>query len=365
MLTYNLYHVNGIKFELIDDGGLDREYEVTFFDFEKKETIYKTNLKKGQWAKINRQYISPVKVFVKYKDRIVTEVNTLQKFKNSRVFISFESKSLGDTLAWMPYCEEFRRQHDCNLIVSTFHNYLFENRYPEIKFVPRGSVVNDIYAMIELGWFYDSNKEPQDPITIPLQKSASNILGITDYKEILPKIDFVPSIRPTTSKYVCISTKSTSGCKEWFYWQEIIDYLKSSGYEVFEISFEETNYSGLSIVEDKSLLSVMNYIHHSDFFIGLSSGLSWLSWALHKKVFMISNFTENGHEFTQNCIRISNKNVCHACWNNPKFKFNKGDWFWCPEHENTPRHFECHKSITAADVIEILQNDISGYVEMV
>lgn len=365
MLTYNLYHVNGIKFELVDDGITDREYEVTFFDFEKSEVIYKTNLKKGQWAKINRQYISPIKVFVKYKDRIVTEVNTLQKFKNSRVFISFESKSLGDTLAWIPYCEEFRKQHNCELIVSTFHNYLFEKRYPEIKFVARGVVVNNIYAMIELGWFYDFNKEPVDPITIPLQKAASNILGIKEHTEILPKLDFTPIERPTSNKYVCISTKSTSGCKEWFYWQFVIDYLKSVEYEVFEVSYEETNFHGLSKVDDKSLTSVMNYIHHSEFFIGLSSGLSWLAWALQKKVFMISNFTESGHEFSTNCTRIINTSVCHGCWNNPKFKFNKGDWNWCPEHEDTPRHFECHQSIRPEKVISLISDYISGNVELV
>jgi hypothetical protein len=33
------------------------------------------------------------------------------------------------------------------------------------------------------------------------------------------------------------------------------------------------------------------------------------------------------------------------------FKFDKGDWNWCPEHKGTPRQFECHKSITPEMVI--------------
>jgi autotransporter strand-loop-strand O-heptosyltransferase len=100
----------------------------------------------------------------------------------------------------------------------------------------------------------------------------------------------------------------------------------------------------------------MNVIHHSEFFIGLSSGLSWLAWALEKHVVMISNFTEENHEFTSNTTRITNTNVCNGCWNNPMFKFDKGDWNWCPEHKDTIRQFECHKSITPQMVINKIKH---------
>ena len=103
----------------------------------------------------------------------------------------------------------------------------------------------------------------------------------------------------------------------------------------------------------------MNAIYHSEFFIGLSSGLSWLTWGLGKHVVMISNFTEEDHEFVSNCTRITNTFVCHGCWNNPMFKFDKGDWNWCPEHKGTERHFECHKSITSQMVIEKIQHLLS------
>jgi len=73
---------------------------------------------------------------------------------------------------------------------------------------------------------------------------------------------------------------------------------------------------------------------------------------------MISNFTTPDHEFQSNCIRIVNKDVCNGCWNNPVFKFNKGDWNWCPEHEDTPRHFECHKSISMETVLEAIKNNL-------
>ena len=36
-------------------------------------------------------------------------------------------KALGDTLAWFPYVEEFGKVHKSKMIVSTFHNHMFEN----------------------------------------------------------------------------------------------------------------------------------------------------------------------------------------------------------------------------------------------
>ena len=73
------------------------------------------------------------------------------------------------------------------------------------------------------------------------------------------------------------------------------------------------------------------------------------------RVVMISNFSEANHEFT--CTRITNTRVCHGCWNDPKYTFDKGDWDWCPVHKGTDRQFECHKSITGQDVIKALPID--------
>jgi autotransporter strand-loop-strand O-heptosyltransferase len=122
------------------------------------------------------------------------------------------------------------------------------------------------------------------------------------------------------------------------------------------VSKEGGFYKGVTNLKNTSIENTMNVIHHSDFFIGLSSGLSWLSWALNKNVVMISNFTLPNHEFMINCTRITNKTSCNGCWNNPNFKFDKGDWNWCPIWKNTDRHFECHKTITPEMVISQIQH---------
>ena len=81
---------------------------------------------------------------------------------------------------------------------------------------------------MELGWFWEKDKEPVHPATIPLQQAASNILAL-DFKEIQPRIAFTPRERPVDNKYICISTKSTAQCKHWYYWPELIQLLKEMG----------------------------------------------------------------------------------------------------------------------------------------
>jgi autotransporter strand-loop-strand O-heptosyltransferase len=356
MINYKLHHVNGLFFELLSDEGKNREYDVTFVDRKDNKTIYNIKLKPGTWVRLNRRYLSDVAIFIKYEGRIVKQINLLDELVGKRVFIVFESKSLGDSIAWIPYCLEFQEKYKCKVIVSTFKNDLFESVYPELEFVGRGVTVDNIQAMVELGWFWDKDKEPTHPATIPLQQAASNILALP-FREIQPRIAFTPKERPISSKYVCISTRSTAQCKHWYYWKSLIKNLQHMGYPVIEMS-QEADDLGAMKLEDTSLQNVMNYLHHADLFIGLSSGISWLNWGIGKHTVMISNFTEDGHEFQDNCTRITNPDVCNSCWNNPLFKFNKGDWNWCPEHEDTPRHFECHKSIDGELVLEIIKQII-------
>ncbi len=363
MIKYNISHIKGLYFEITDDEGKDREYDVSFVDRKLNNEIYKVKLKVGHWAQLSRKYLSDIAVIVRFEGRTITQVNFLELLKGKRVFISFESKALGDTLAWIPYCLEFAKHYDCKVIVSTFKNYLFKNKYPELEFAERGEVVKDLIAMIEIGWFWEKEKEPVNPILIPLQQSATNILNLP-FREVLPEIDFTPKEKPLNDKYVCISIYSTSQCKLWYYWQDVIDFLTEKGYKVVEISKEDnmqgqvtSNFNNLLRINDTSYENTMNYIYHCEFYMGLSSGLSWLAWSLRKRVYMISNFTDKDHEFTTNTIRIYDESICHSCWHDEKFRFDKGNWMWCPRNEDTPQHFECHKLISSEKVIKKIQEN--------
>ena len=346
------YHIDGFQMELrTEDKG---NFFVQIFDRHDK-IIYETYLCNGMFCKLYPKYYNGIKYKI-FKDDILVKEETIS-FKGKRVFITFDSSSVGDTIAWVPYCEEFRKQNECEVVVSTFMNYMFKGTYPNLEFVQPGSVVPNIFAMFSVGWFYNQQREPEYPSSIPLQKAATNILGL-DYKEIQTKIHFEPKERPYQEKYICVATNSTAGCKFWNNpngWKELVSYLKNKGYTIVNISKDGDRVDGVLTLVDDSMVNTMNVIHHSEFVIGLSSGLSWLSWGMGKHVVMISNFTEADHEFTINSTRITNTNVCHGCWNNPLFKFDKGDWYWCPEHKGTERQFECHKSITSEMVINQIQ----------
>jgi autotransporter strand-loop-strand O-heptosyltransferase len=228
--------------------------------------------------------------------------------------------------------------------------------YPELEFVEPGTNVQNIMGMYTLGWFYDVNKEPELPNTIPLQKAATNILGL-EYKEIVPRIKYIPS-KYKGKKYVSIATNSTAGCKFWTReaWQELINYYTNKGYKIVNVSLEDNPFDNCIVPEDKSIENTMNLIYYSKFFVGLSSGLSWLAWALKKDVVMISNFTQKDHEFE--CIRVTNTKVCHGCWNDPQYKFDRGDWNWCPVNKGTDKQFECQTSITAQMVIDKINSEM-------
>ena len=329
-------------------GTSDSLFTVEFYDHE--ALIYRNKIKCNHWVRVNREYFTEWKVLV-YKDEDLV-YNTVLDYTNKRVYISFESASLGDTIAWIPYALEFKKKHNCHVIVSTFKNFLFESVYPELEFVVPGTTVNNLQGMYKIGWFYDDNKEPSLPNTIPLQQTATNILGL-EFQEISPRLSFSPG-NNLYGKYVTIATNSTAGCKFWTKegWQEVINFLVDKGYRVINVSKEKNPFHNCTQLKDNSIDNTMKTIYYSEFFIGLSSGLSWLAWVLGKQVVMIANFTDADHEFK--CIRVVDESLCHGCWNKTEFKFDKGDYNWCPRHKNTPRHFECHRGISSQRVIDVL-----------
>lgn len=325
----------------------DSNFKVRFSD-ENGNIAYENTIKSNNWVKLNRQYYTKWHVEVEQDGELIYEEDL--SLENKRVYIAFESKSLGDTLAWIPYVYEFQRKHNCELIVSTFWNRLFDEA-PRVSFVEPGSVVPNLYALYRLGYFYDTNKLPVKPMTVPLQKVATLILGL-EYKEIQPKLAYITT-RPTPNKYVTIATNSTAGMKFWGkkQWQETINWLVYEGYEVYNVSAEPNPFDNCIQITTPSLESKMDWIAHGEFFIGLGSGLSWVAWALNKKVFMIANFSEDWAEFKHNCIKIENKSVCNGCWNNPNFKFD-ASWEYCPIHKDTPKQWECQLSITSDMVVD-------------
>jgi len=346
---------------------MNRIYHVQFINKKSNIIDFELDLKSNHWAKCNKKYYIDWLIKIRGIDNdfyLEQEINLI----NKRVLISFESKSLGDTLAWIGYVEKFRVDHKCTVICSTFHNNLFRGQYPEIEFVEPGTTVPNVYGVYRLGVFkktgykpdpnspneVDYDKHLTDPKTEPLTKVASDILGL-DYEEIKPKL---PVFTQGKKKIVSIAIHATAQCKYWNNptgWQEVVDFLVAHGYEVKLLSSEEDGFmgnhnpKGVTKIQNKKIEEILEMIQESELFIGISSGLSWLAWGARTETILISGFTDVYTEPSDGIRRIINKDVCHGCWS--AANFDPGRWDWCPFLENTNRMFECSKEISSESVI--------------
>jgi len=248
--------------------------------------------------------------------------------ENKTVFIKMDAYALGDNIAWIPYIEEFRKKHKCNIICSTFWNFLFEQTYPDILFVKPNTEVKNVYAQFYIGATKDGLNTKYCPITTinnPLQMIASISLGL-EHEEIRPIISRPENLKNNfNSKYVCISEFASSETKMWKEkngWQTIVDFLNSNGYKVVVISKEPTalkniiNKSGDYHINDR-----INDLVFCEFFMGVSSGLSWLAWGLNKEVVMISDYTPHYHEFEN--IRLGQNKRESINYESPKITSKK------------------------------------------
>ena len=342
--------LNGAKCECING---DSIYTAKFFDGEQLK--FECSIKKDEWCE------TLDKTCVKWRIEVYDNENNLidvHQFdlKGKKVYIWSDSSSLGDNIAWVPYAEEFKKLHNCEVFYSCPQNELFEGEY-EVEFLPMGSVVDDLYAMYQIGYYYNHNFEyrKSDPRKLRLQEVACDILGL-EFKEIRPRL----AIKPNTfveEGSVSISTTSTASAKYWHRengWKDLIDNLKEKGYSPYLVQ-AENDYLELSGIRkylgNKNWQDLIDILNVAEFHIGLSSGLSWLAWALGKKVVLISGMTDKYNEFTEDCVRIISRTVCNSCWNDTIYEFDKGDWFWCPKLKGTDQQFICSKDISVKEVL--------------
>jgi autotransporter strand-loop-strand O-heptosyltransferase len=341
-ITFN----NGPKVEI--KGHHPKEYKVEFINSNSNKVEHYSNIKNNMWTQCSKSYYIPW--IIKVNDKIVHTFD----LKDKVVKINIDSKSIGDTLGWAPQAVEFQNKYKCKVVLSTFHNEWFKNleAYKDITFINPGEGY-PAYAHYNIGWFRNDegnwdnpNVHPNQPNTIPIIKSSTDILGLP-YKEINHGVNFTPKKRPIKGKYICIAPQSTAGLKEWphHYWRDLAKMIHSNGYKVVSLSLN--GFKGTNII-NKSKLSwdnLFNYLYHSELLIGLGSGISWMNWAIKKQTLMINNFIPYGYEFTNYLTKVENHSVCNNCWVEKDYNFDPGDWDWCPVYQGTDKQHICHKSI--------------------
>jgi autotransporter strand-loop-strand O-heptosyltransferase len=358
--------INFVKGAFLEiKGSKKAEYKVEFIDNKTGKIKFSTTIGNNCWCKCNIEYFVEWKIVIYENNKLWYDY--IYNAKDTRVYISLDSRALGDSLSWFPYADEFRKKHNCKVVVSSFMNDMFIDQYPELEFVNPGTNVENLFAMYSVGLFYTEEgpinkfKNPIDPKTQTMQKMCSDILGL-DYIEVRPKLkERKPYIDPNL-KQVCIGVFGTAQSKFWNNptgWQDVVDWLNGRGYTVRLLSKEGDNYMGNKLPNgvvqhpNGPLELVMDEMKKSKAFIGIGSGLSWLSWALDVPTVLISGFSYDWAEM-KDCIRISPpKGKCEGCFN--RLRLDAGDWNWCPDHKGTDRQFECTKSISSQDVIKELE----------
>lgn len=354
--NYICHFVDGPFIDITGDPNDKGYYQIDFLDPDNEAAVHQTTLSINCWTRPFRKYFT--NWLVKVRRNGVLKFEHKFDLKGKNVLIGFDTKSIGDTIAWIPAVEEFRKKYNCNVVVSTFWNKLFEGHdsYKNLSFVPPGSKVENLYASYSIGCYTgDFNKNLYDWRTVPLGKVASDILGV-EYKEIITDLVFTPLSNPMKEKYVTLSEHSTFSCKYWQRengWQDVVDYLNSIGYKVVVVSKEPTNLKNIINRTNRSIEDTINTIYYSEAILTVSTGPAWIAWALRKPVIMISGFSEPFSEFTTNCERIINREVCNSCFNDVNNGFTTNSDVWvCPRHVGTERQFECTKKITPEMVIE-------------
>jgi autotransporter strand-loop-strand O-heptosyltransferase len=241
------------------------------------------------------------------------------------VFIKMDAYALGDSIAWIPYVEEFRLKHDCKVICSTFHNHLFVDAYPEIMFVIPNTYIANVYAQYYIGASNDGNLKYSPIISNrnPLQSVANLTLGLK-WGEIQPNLRkaYKYRVRPLVDKYVTLSEFGSHIEKHWQEvdgWQRVVNFLNDRGYKVVVISKEKTNLKNIIDMTDVDLDITISYLMHAEMHLGVSSGLSWLAWGLNTKVMMISDVTPSFHEFYSQNIRINANDLSEIDYGNTNY----------------------------------------------
>jgi hypothetical protein len=261
----------GAKVE-ITGGTENEEYEVFFINKKDNTIVYRDVIKTGYWTKPNINYYVDWKIQILKNEYGVIYEEELS-LDGKEVLIELGNNPLGDGIAWLPYAIEFGKIHKCNLTIQTNLKSLFETSYPDVLFVPLGTFIveeNDFYATYRVSTGYAGEERdtfrqlfrkydnliyipnisiwnkwetPNHPTLIPLQQTASDVLGFEEYKELRPSFVNPKTERPMEEKYICISEFASGELKQWnnqVGWKRLILELRGLGYKIVSISKEKT-----------------------------------------------------------------------------------------------------------------------------
>ena len=361
-------------------------YTVNFIDMN-TGYVFGNNVSKKPEDNEPMEISSPIKYFVPWRIEIRdAKGNILLEHEynpvNKTIAVSLVSEAIGDTLSWVNGAVNFLAQLNCGkkYLVSQCKglNDMIRKNIPKdiivvdsIKDLP-----DDIYATYYVGAFLTQHERARLLSINPRQVGLLNIPSFVFRPFPIASDNFrirVNCERKTKEPYVCISTHGSSLGKNWNYpggWHYLVKWLKDQGYRVLHIDLESV------VAQDEYVLTQPNGVEdctgsfsletraeqlkYADFFIGVSSGLSWLADSVGTPVVLVSGLTQPFNEF-YTPYRVINTCVCHGCYNDCSIEYNKFRFDWCPKHQYDSKKFECTKAIQPAQVINACAKLMDDY----
>ena len=336
-------------------------FRVKIGDFDSGEIFFDREISGVRLISVEKYFIRwQVQIF-RGDRKIFSHVCNLSG-RTVRIIFGKEA-GLGDTLANLPFAREFGKRFNCRVVIS-LPEYLSElaaNFYPaleQVKIAPAETYAT-YYPVMNHG---DFPNVPTDTRSSPLNRMAGVILGLNT---LAPKPTFKPTAPPVTKEpYVCIGVQASTPTKSWLYpngWKIVVSYLKSLGLRVFCIDKKNLQREGKYTAQipdnaedftgNRSIMERANMLYYAKFFIGLSSGLSWLADSVNCPVVLISGFSLDWCEF-YTPYRVANRLVCNGCFNDLRVRYLKKS---CPYHKGTPRELECQKKISPRQVLDAIE----------
>lgn len=360
----------GIKFDFNNGARVflpKGQWLVEFVDDDSGNSLFSCAADSG-WVMSAQKYFLPIRIIVRESGNPAPVLVHTLSLWNKPVVIKFSPDgSLGDLIGWLTYIDRFQKKHQCRLECAIREDVaeLVSGQYPDITFSALdGLKTSAPYATYKIGLFYSDSEHNYQPLDFRYtgpHRAAAYMLGV-DPGEAPPLLKLSAPKR-IQEPYVCIATKSTMQGKFWnngFGWLSIITYLRQLGYRVLCIDGEKTvgegfiwnqfphgaeDFTGLRPLQDR-----VDLLKDADFFIGLSSGLSWLAWASRVPVVLISGLTLPTTEFFTP-YRVFSTLGCAGCWEDFSLKWDFDDFLFCPRHQKSDRQYECTRLITPRQVI--------------
>lgn len=315
-------------------------------------------------TRCKQTYYSELKFFIRwrvqvYKNDQLLYTHTLN-LKDKLVIFQFPGTALGDLLANISAVDLFQKKHQCKMIVYICKQQLIDilkDQYPNLHFTNKDCELNqECYAhyLYSIGNISQSTVSPFDFRIVGLQATNAHLLNIEEIKIEKAKLNLTAQ-RKIKDKYVVINTSASAEHKTWLKqnWMEVVKYLKSLGYIVYQIGLQEQLIQGCqNLIGDIHLQQRINLIKDADMFIGLSSGLSWVADSCNIPVVMICNITFPRHQFYTK-YRVHAIHGCKGCIHVLTREVNK-------DCRNTV-YYQCKHNITVKQVCNTIDDVIKDF----